>query len=103
MKFLSLEDLTGTFEAVIFPNVYMNIAEKTLSFGPYLIEGKVDIEGGNNIIVERLDLLYYLDLKASIQKDSAEDYYTPDDEGFAEKDIYLSKINTEQLVKAYVG
>jgi DNA polymerase III alpha subunit len=103
MKFLSLEDLTGTFEAVIFPNVYMNVAEKTLSFGPYLIEGKVDIEGGNNIIVEKLDLLYYLDLKASIQKDSAEDYYTPDDEGFTEKDIYLSKINTEQLVKAYVG
>jgi DNA polymerase III alpha subunit len=103
MKFLSLEDLTGTFEAVIFPNVYMNVAEKTLSFGPYLIEGKVDVEGGNNIIVEKLDLLYYLDLKASIQKDSAEDYYTPDDEGFTEKDLYLSKINTEQLVRAYVG
>ncbi len=103
MKFLSLEDLTGTFEAVIFPNVYMNVAEKTLSFGPYLIEGKVDIEGGNNIIVEKLELLYYLDLKASIQKDSAEDYYTPDDEGFTEKDLYLSKINTEQLVRAYVG
>ena len=103
MKFLSLEDLTGTFEAVIFPNVYKNVAEKTLSFGPYLIEGKVDTEGGNNVIVEKLDLLYYLDLKASIQKDSAEDYYAPDDEGFTEKDLYMSKINTEQLVRAYVG
>jgi DNA polymerase III alpha subunit len=103
MKFLSLEDLTGTFEAVVFPNVYMKVAEKTLSFGPYLIEGKVDVEGGNNIIVEKLDLLYHLDLKASIQKDSAEEYYTPDDEGFTEKDIYQSQINSEQLVKAYVG
>jgi DNA polymerase III alpha subunit len=103
MKFLSLEDLTGTFEAVIFPNVYMNVAEKTLSFGPYLIEGKVDMEGGNNIIVEKLDLLYYLDLKSSIQKDSAEDYYAPDDEGFTEKELHISKINTEQLVKAYTG
>ncbi len=103
MKFLSLEDLTGTFEAVIFPNVYRNVAEKTLSFGPYLIEGKVDIEGGRNIIVEKLDLLYYLDLKASIQKDTAEDYYTPDDEGFNEKELYMSKINTEQLVRAYTG
>ena len=103
MKFLSLEDLTGTFEAVIFPNVYRNAAEKTLSFGPYLIEGKVDIEGGRNIIVEKLDLLYYLDLKSSVQKDSAEDYYTPDDEGFTEKELYMSKINTEQLVRAYTG
>ena len=103
MKFLSLEDLTGTFEAVIFPNVYRNVAEKTLSFGPYLIEGKVDVEGGRNIIVEKLDLLYYIDLKASIQKDTAEDYYTPDDEGFNEKELYMSKINTEQLVRAYTG
>jgi len=103
MKFLSLEDLTGTFEAVIFPNVYKNVAEKTLSFGPYLVEGKVDTEGGRNIIVEKLDLLYYLDLKASIQKDTAEDYYTPDNEGFNEKELYMSKINTEQLVRAYTG
>ena len=74
-----------------------------MSFGPYLIEGKVDIEGGRNIIVEKLDLLYYLDLKASIQKDTAEDYYIPDDEGFNEKELYMSKINTEQLVRAYTG
>ena len=40
MKFLSLEDLTGTFEAVIFPKVYYRVAELTLSMGPYLVTGK---------------------------------------------------------------
>ncbi len=49
MKFLSLEDMTGTFEAVIFPRVYARVAEKTMSMGPYLVEGRVDVEGGNNL------------------------------------------------------
>ncbi|HKJ80498.1 MAG TPA: hypothetical protein VJ954_00630, partial [Ignavibacteriaceae bacterium] len=44
MKFLSLEDLTGTFEAVIFPETYSKYAEQTMSMGPYLIEGRVDTE-----------------------------------------------------------
>ena len=103
MKFLSLEDLSGTFEAVIFPNVYMKVAEKTLSYGPYLIEGKVDTAGGNNIIVEKLELLFSLDLKATVQKDSAEDNYVPNDEGLTEKELYLTNINTEQLIRAYAG
>ncbi len=103
MKFLSLEDLSGTFEAVIFPNVYMKVAEKTLSYGPYLIEGKVDTAGGNNIIVEKLELLFSLDLKAAVQKDSAEDNYVPDDEGLTERELYLTNINTEQLIRAYAG
>ena len=57
MKFLSLEDMTGTFEAVIFPRVYEGIAEKTMSMGPYLVEGRVDVEGGNNLVVDKLDVL----------------------------------------------
>ncbi|PIW99193.1 MAG: DNA polymerase III subunit alpha, partial [Ignavibacteria bacterium CG_4_8_14_3_um_filter_37_9] len=57
MKFLSLEDLTGTFEAVIFPKAYAQFAELTMSMGPYVIEGKVDAESGNNIIVDKLSVL----------------------------------------------
>jgi len=43
MKFLSLEDLTGTFEAVIFPKVYYRVAELTMSMGPYLVEGRIEV------------------------------------------------------------
>ncbi len=103
MKFLSLEDLTGTFEAVIFPNIYKKVAEQTLSFGPYLIEGKVDAENGNNIIVEKLELISQLSLKSSIQQDSADDIYEPDDEHLSESELSQNKINTEQLIKAYAG
>jgi len=107
MKFLSLEDLTGTFEAVLFPKIYSRVAEKTLSMGPYIIEGVVDAEGGNNIVVDKLDVLQGADIKAELRKDSAETVYTPDDEGFSEGDInyehLVKTINPEQLVHAYAG
>ncbi len=104
MKFISLEDTTGTFEAVIFPNVYSKVAEKTLSMGPYLIEGKVDTQNGNNIIVQNLDLISDIELKAELMLDSAEKIYQPDDEGLKEEDFHLAKsLNTEHLIKAYAG
>ena len=46
MKFLSLEDLTGTFEAVLFPDAYARFAEATLGTGPLLVEGRVEIDHG---------------------------------------------------------
>ena len=104
MKFISLEDTTGTFETVIFPNVYSKVAEKTLSMGPYLIEGKVDMQNGNNIIVQNLDLISDIALKAELQLDTAEKVYQPSDEGMREEDFHLAKsLNTEILIKAYAG
>jgi DNA polymerase III alpha subunit len=101
MKFLSLEDLTGTFEAVIFPNIYMQVAEKTLSMGPYIIEGKADHD---NVIVDKLDLLADNSIKAEFQKDSAEYVYKPNDEGLTEEDFHLAQsIDMEKLRKAYVA
>ena len=44
MKFLLLEDLTGTFEAVLFPDAYARCAEATLGTGPLLVEGRVDLD-----------------------------------------------------------
>lgn len=44
MKFLSLEDLTGTFEAVLFPDAYARCAEATLGAGPLLLEGRVALD-----------------------------------------------------------
>jgi DNA polymerase III alpha subunit len=46
MKFLSLEDLTGTFEAVLFPDTYARYAELTLEAGPLVVEGRVDLDHG---------------------------------------------------------
>ena len=89
MKFLSLEDLTGTFEAVIFPNVYEEVARKTMSMGPYIIEGKVDMETGNNIIVDRLEILNVKSVNLRDVKDSAEDKYLGDIEKFYEEEIEL--------------
>jgi DNA polymerase III alpha subunit len=101
MKFLSLEDFTGTFEVVIFPNVYSRVAERTLSMGPYVIYGKVD---DDNIIASDLQLLAESSVKAKFQKDSADYVYKPDDEGLSEEDFYSLKADDiERLRKAYVA
>ena len=57
MKFLSLEDTTGTFEAVIFPREYEKYAEKTMSMGPYIIVGKVDENDTTNVVVSELGVV----------------------------------------------
>ncbi|MCF8242525.1 MAG: hypothetical protein K9J16_14200 [Melioribacteraceae bacterium] len=103
MKFLSLEDLTGTFEAVIFPNAYKKYAELTISMGPYLVEGKVDAENGNNIIVEKMAVLSAKEVKAITQKDSSENNWYGDVEKISEDEFNLvSTLDKEKLKKAYV-
>jgi DNA polymerase III alpha subunit len=101
MKFLSLEDMTGTFEAVIFPRVYARVAENTMSKGPYLVEGKVDVEGGNNLVVDKLEVLANVKLRQSQNEFSPDTQYSEKDE-FREEDISLIELNTEKLIKAYV-
>ena len=60
MKFLSLEDLTGVFEATLFPKAYERFAHLTLGHGPYRLKGKVEEGGGtlslNIYHLERLPL-----------------------------------------------
>ena len=103
MKFLSLEDLTGTFEAVIFPNVYSRVAEKTLSMGPYAVEGRVDSKDSNNLIVENLEVLTSKSIKAEFRYDSAEDVYKPDDERTGESDFLMNSATAEKMRSAYLG
>ena len=58
MKFLSLEDLTGTFEVTLFPKTYRKFATQTLTRGPYLVEGKVEDDSGVlSLVADRLELL----------------------------------------------
>ena len=100
MKFLSLEDMSGTFEAVIFPRVYAHVAENTMSMGPYLVEGRVDVEGGNNLVVNKLEVLADIKLRISQNEFSPEAQYSEKDE-FREEDISLIELNTEKLINAY--
>jgi len=91
MKFLSLEDMSGTFEAVLFPRIYSKYAEKTLSMGPYLIEGKADPENGNNIIVEKMEILRSININTPLQKDSTEHNYYGDVEKVDEKEFEITR------------
>lgn len=104
MKFLSLEDLTGTFEAVIFPKAYQRFAELTLSMGPYLIEGKVDAENGNNIVVENLSLLASEKARSITQKDrTGKDFFGDPEKPLVTDEIYLvNSLDKEKLVQAYL-
>ena len=103
MKFLSLEDLSGTFEAVLFPKTYHMYAEDTVSLGPYLIEGKADLENGNNIIVEKLQVLSDEHALESAHKDSTKNrYYGKIDKVTEEELDIATSLNKEKLRKAYI-
>ncbi|MAT57069.1 MAG: hypothetical protein CMF23_03770 [Ignavibacteriae bacterium] len=104
MKFLSLEDLTGTFEAVIFPDAYEKYAELTVSMGPYLIEGIVDAEEGNNIIVKKLSVLSAAKAASITQKDRTnKDFFGESEKPLEYDEISLvSSLGKEKLRLAYL-
>ncbi len=105
MKFLSLEDSTGTFEAVLFPKTYGQYAELTLSMGPYLVEGRIDAVGGNNIVVDKLTVLAAEKAKAITQKEGNENRFfgDPDNPAGYEEAILINSLDKEKLLRAYVG
>jgi len=104
MKFLSLEDLTGTFEAVIFPRVYEYYAEKTMSMGPYLLEGRIDQADANNLVVEKLEILSSAKIKSALQKDSVENNYFGDKEKISEEEFSIvQSLGKDKLLRAYAG
>ncbi len=103
MKFLSLEDLSGTFEAVLFPKTYSKYAQLTISMGPYLVEGKVDLENGNNIIVEKLEVLSDKKALEFEQKDSTLNKYYGEVEKVTKEELEIVKsLDKEKLRKAYI-
>lgn len=58
MKMLTLEDRTDTFEATLFPKVYSRLAPRTLTQGPYLVQGVVDTSLGSPVLtVSHLEVL----------------------------------------------
>ncbi len=104
MKFLSLEDKTETFEAVIFPEAYRKYAELTMSMGPYLVEGKVDAESGNNIIVERMEVLSAVKAQSITQKDrTSKDFFGDAEKDLTIDEVYLvNSLGKEKLKRAYL-
>ena len=104
MKFLSLEDTTGTFEAVIFPREYEKFAEHTMSMGPYIIDGKVDENDATNVVVSKLSVLSVSSIKVADQKDSVDNKYFGDVEKISEEDFMLLEgIDKEKLRLAYAS
>ncbi len=104
MKFLSLEDTTGTFEAVIFPREYEKFAEHTMSMGPYIIDGKVDENDATNVVVSKLSVLSVSSVKVADQKDSVDNKYFGDVEKISEEDFMLLEgIDKEKLRLAYAS
>jgi DNA polymerase III alpha subunit len=104
MKFLSLEDMSGTFEAVVFPKAYAQYAELTLSMGPYLVEGKVDAENGNNIIVEKLEVLTSEKTKSITEKErNSTDFFGDAEKALSADEVLLvNSLGKERLVQAYL-
>jgi len=104
MKFLSLEDLTGTFEAVIFPKAYQQFAELTMSMGPYLVEGRVDAGNGNNIIVEKLSVLAAEKALSITQKDrTGKNFFGEVEKPLESDEIYMvNSLDKEKLIQAYL-
>jgi len=58
MKFLSMEDLTGTFEVTLFPRAYRRFAPLTLRPGPFRVRGKVeDDQGALNLVADHIEII----------------------------------------------
>ena len=51
MKFLTLEDTQGTFEAVLFPEAYQRFGALLRTHGPYLVSGLVQQEHGAHALI----------------------------------------------------
>lgn len=103
MKFLSLEDLSGTFEAVIFPKEYEKYAPLTLSMGPYLLEGIVDNELGDTIIVKRLSVLSTRLTLRTQQLDDAENIFKNTETTLNEEFKLVEEIADDLVYKQLVN
>jgi hypothetical protein len=73
--------------------------------GPYLVEGRVDMENGGNIIVEKLSVLATEKAKSITQKDRTGSSYFGDPEKPANYDelLLVSSLDSEKLIQAYLG
>ena len=58
MKFLTLEDETDIYEAILFDRAYQQFGHLTVTGGPYIVEGRVEEQEGHcSLHIDRLELL----------------------------------------------
>lgn len=53
MKFITLEDLSGHFDVVLFPQAYQQYGHLIVSRGPFIIEGQVEEDCGHYTITAK--------------------------------------------------
>ena len=107
MKFMTLEDLTGIYDTVLFPKIYAQVAEQTLSYGPFCVEGIVD-ERYNTVNVTRIarvrNKLPQMDLDSSLTIEKQEVYAKQKSDSYTYNDEYIVPIETDtielQIIKA---
>lgn len=99
MKFLSLEDLTRTFEVVIFPKEYEKYAPLTISMGPYFIEGFVDKENGDTITVKKLAVLSARKALRTEQFDEAENIFGNTEKTLSEEFKVIDSMREELVYR----
>jgi DNA polymerase III alpha subunit len=51
MKFLTLEDVQGTFEVVLFPDTYQKHGGKLVTKDPFLVRGTVNCQNGSAALI----------------------------------------------------
>ena len=72
MKFMSMEDLTGTFECTLRADKYAKFAPLTRYSGPFLITGKVEEQFGTcNLSIHELKLLRLDELDRLVADDGS--------------------------------
>jgi len=65
MKFLTLEDAAGLFEAILFPGTYQKYGHLLTSHGPYIITGRVQCEDFNTVLIaDKIELAEKRELTA---------------------------------------
>ncbi|MFC1849762.1 DNA polymerase III subunit alpha [candidate division CSSED10-310 bacterium] len=50
MRFVTMEDTTGTYELILFPKAYQKNGHVLTSRGPYLIHGRVEEDNGHHVV-----------------------------------------------------
>ena len=58
MKFLTLEDTQGTYEAALFPETYQRYGHLLTTHGPYLLTGQVQNDSNAYVlVVEHIEIV----------------------------------------------
>jgi DNA-directed DNA polymerase III PolC len=103
MKFMTLEDLTGIYDTVLFPDIYERVASQTLSVGPFCLEGVVDGRY-NTVNVSRIELIHAVhpqyDVQARMIIEKQEAYAKQKTTGYSYEPEFMVPMDVDQRERA---